>query len=506
VNVLIGLEILKAGFGWSDEELYDSFCFNTQVRYALGYQGLREGHFALRTLYNFRRRILRHFCRTGVCLLEQAFEQVTDAQARALGLDTSALRVDSTQVASNIRNFSRLHLLVEVLHRVYRMLCEADKAEQAKSLEDYIRYRSDQFVYGVSSQEGRAHIDRIGPLMAQLVEALAATYGHEPDYEMLQRVLNEQYVQEGDKWRRREPRELPSGCLCAPDDPEATMRRKGSQVHKGYVSNIAETCAPDNPVQLIVKTRTAPNLTSDTKLLRQDLFSLKDRFGVNTFYTDGGFNNEEMYHLMRALGIQHWQTGIQGRPSSRYLELWRYRILRSLDGQPMKVICPNSQEAQVIEGRKPEHYRACYALNACEGCPYADRCLARAYKSHRTLSFSDYTAEIAKRRERIEEFKATGHNPRAAVESTVYSVKRPFGEKLPVRGRLRIHHLITCSAWMTNVRRISRYWRRLLRSTQGSFQALPVLSFLRQTWGAFRQVVEQLGPQRGISILAPRAC
>jgi len=32
VNVLVGLETLKSGFGWSDEELYDAFCYDVQVR------------------------------------------------------------------------------------------------------------------------------------------------------------------------------------------------------------------------------------------------------------------------------------------------------------------------------------------------------------------------------------------------------------------------------------------------------------------------------------------
>ncbi|MCB9106420.1 MAG: hypothetical protein H6633_19580 [Anaerolineales bacterium] len=36
INVLVGLETLKAGFGWSDEEMYENFCFNLQVRYTLG--------------------------------------------------------------------------------------------------------------------------------------------------------------------------------------------------------------------------------------------------------------------------------------------------------------------------------------------------------------------------------------------------------------------------------------------------------------------------------------
>jgi hypothetical protein len=42
VNVLVGLESLKADFGWSDEELYDAFTYDMQVRYVLGYQQLGE--------------------------------------------------------------------------------------------------------------------------------------------------------------------------------------------------------------------------------------------------------------------------------------------------------------------------------------------------------------------------------------------------------------------------------------------------------------------------------
>ncbi len=49
VNILVGLEILKAGFGWSDEEMYENSCDNLQVRHALGLQKLTEGYFELRT-------------------------------------------------------------------------------------------------------------------------------------------------------------------------------------------------------------------------------------------------------------------------------------------------------------------------------------------------------------------------------------------------------------------------------------------------------------------------
>jgi hypothetical protein len=84
INVLVGLETLKSGFGWTDEEMYDHFCFDVQVRYALGYRDLGDGYFALRTMYNFRDRVTRHMQETGENLIEKAFEQVTDLYFRRL--------------------------------------------------------------------------------------------------------------------------------------------------------------------------------------------------------------------------------------------------------------------------------------------------------------------------------------------------------------------------------------------------------------------------------------
>jgi len=115
VNVLVGLEFLKAANGWTDEEMYNEFCYNVQVRYALGYRHLGDGYFDLRTLYYFRERLARHMQETGENLLEQAFEQVTEEQLQAFSLKTGKQRMDSTLLASNIRQMGRVQLLVTVL-------------------------------------------------------------------------------------------------------------------------------------------------------------------------------------------------------------------------------------------------------------------------------------------------------------------------------------------------------------------------------------------------------
>jgi len=75
INVLVGLEILKSGLGWSDEELYESFLFDMQVRYAVGYESLNDGTFAIRLLYHFRRRLSKYHQEHEVNLLEKTLKR-----------------------------------------------------------------------------------------------------------------------------------------------------------------------------------------------------------------------------------------------------------------------------------------------------------------------------------------------------------------------------------------------------------------------------------------------
>ena len=126
VNVLVGLETLKSGFGWSDEELYDHFLYDLQVRYAVGYHQFGAGEFELGSLYNFRQRLSRYNQEQGVNVLGQVFEDISDQQIQTLEVRTGQQRMDSTQVASNILEASRLQLLVEAIQRLHRILNEAD--------------------------------------------------------------------------------------------------------------------------------------------------------------------------------------------------------------------------------------------------------------------------------------------------------------------------------------------------------------------------------------------
>jgi len=461
VNVLVGLEILKSGFGWSDEEMYDHFCYDIQVRRALGCRDLSQGHFELRTIYNFRKRLTQHMQETGENLLEQVFEQITDEQLAAFELKTNKLRMDSTMIASNIREMTRLQLLVEVLQRVHRMLGEEDQPQYAEALGPYLKGSSGQYIYRLKPGDVAGHLQGVGELMAQLTDELAARYGDEPAYQVLQRVFQEHFHVDEAGLHPKVGEELKASSLQSPDDWEATYRQKRSEKHKGYVANVTETCNPENELQLIVKVQTEPNNTDDAAMLNETLPALKERTDVDEMHTDGGYNSPDVDQTMRELGIEQIQTAIRGRkPSAEKLSLDAFAWELDDDGRPQAVTCPNGQRAEVTPGRKEDRYRAAIDAAGCKGCPFHDSCPTEPLTRtpERVLRFSQQEVDLALRRQRSAEARASGQNLRSAVEATVRSVKHPFGNgKVPVRGQPRVSMVVLASAAMSNLRRIHRF-------------------------------------------------
>lgn len=459
VNVLVGLETLKAGFGWSDAELEDALAYNIQVRYALGYRELTEGHFELRTVYNFRRRLAQHMQETGENLLEEAFEQVTDEQIAALELKTGKLRMDSTQIASNIRQMSRVQLLVEVTQRVWRMLTEADQADYAADFAPYLKGTSGQYTYHIEPGEAPGHLEAIGCVMRRLVAELVADYGAQDAYHVLARVYAEHFVEVESGLRPKAGQELSAQSLQSPDDWEATYRSKNGRGYQGYVANVTETCDPENPIQLIVKVQTEANSTDDAVMLEDAVPNLVERTDVDEMYTDGGFNSPAVDAVLNDAQIEHFQTAIRGQqPDDDRVNGSDFVFTRDEHGTPQAVRCPAGQDAAVVPARKPGRFTARFDVEQCAACPLLGQCPTERLKRkplYRILRFDQQQVNVAHRRENQRQAQASGQNLRSAVEATVRSVKHPFGNhKLPVRGHIRVSLTMVASAAMVNVRRI----------------------------------------------------
>ncbi|MDF1527473.1 MAG: hypothetical protein P1S59_14720, partial [bacterium] len=182
-----------------------------------------------------------------------------DAQIAVFNLKTHKLRMDSTLIASNIRHTTRLQLLVEVVQRVHRMLDEGDQQRYAADFAAYLKGTAGQYIYTLKREAYPEHLQRVGELMHKLVGELQAKYVQESAYQILECVFKEHFVVDESQLRAKAGAELSADSLQSPDDWEATYRRKRGQDHVGYVTNVTETCAPENPFQLIVQVQTASN-------------------------------------------------------------------------------------------------------------------------------------------------------------------------------------------------------------------------------------------------------
>ena len=491
VNVLIGWEALKAGFGWSDEEAYDHFCFDIQVRYALGYRDLSAGHFSLRTVYNFRQRLTHYMQANGENLVEQAFEQVTDAQLSAFTVRTTKLRMDSTFIASNIRQTTRLQLLVEVLQRTHRMLDEADRARYSADFAPYVKGSSGQYVYGLKRTTVKERMQPIGELMHRLVQELASKYSDATAYEVLARVFQEHFNVEESNVQVKEAGTLSSASLQSPDDWEATYRCKRNQRHRGYIINISETCDPQNDFQLIVKVQTEPNNTDDEAMLKRALPELTARTDVNEIHTDGGYNGPEIDQELQKQKVALTQSSIRGRtPAKDRLGLEDFHWeMNAESNEPEVVTCPYQQRVVITAGRKPGRYRAAFDAEICAGCPFRAQCPGEYLTSRpeHVIRFSQQDVNVALRRQRSRDERVADHHLRPAVEATMREIKHPFGNgKVPVRGKPRVSMLMLASAMMCNVRRIHRYQRSQEETIDtGTGSPTPQERTIMQPVGAF---------------------
>ena len=461
VNVLVGLETMKAGFGWSDEELYDHFVFDIQVRYALGYRDLKEGSFELRTLYNFRRRLSEYNQTHGVNLMEQAFDDITKQQLVALEVKTNIQRMDSTQIASNMMVMSRLQLLVEGLQRVWRALNEAEQEACQEWVGVYVKSGSGQIVYRVKDREAAVkQTGQVGKVIHRLLRETKAAYEDTPAYQVLERLFREHFNLTEGEIQTKPNDQIGSGGLQSVDDLEATYRRKGSKVYKGYVANLTQTCVEENPVQLITKVQVAPNNVEDTTLLAEAVPDLKERTGVKIIHVDGTYGSIATDEIMNEHQVEMIQSAIKGNaPTADKFSLSDFDFTTTEKGKPITITCPNGQEVKVEPGRTTA-YIARFDSKVCETCPMLNRCRAKPMKRDPSfkLYFKQREVNSARRRRRSEISRQSGKNPRAAIEAAVRSVKHPFrAGKLPVRGLFRVSCMIISSAAVSNLRAIWRF-------------------------------------------------
>jgi hypothetical protein len=140
---------------------------------------------------------------------------------------------------------------------------------------------------------------------------------------------------------------------------------------------------------------------------------------------------------LQATQVTLIQTAIRGRkPNTEKLHLADFAITQDAQGLPLTITCPQGQTVPITSSGQLQRFVAEFVSATGEACPLytTGRCPPQPDNRRRSLRLTFDQAEVEKsQRHRCSRAAhQLGCNLRAAVESTVRSVKHPFPDsKLP---------------------------------------------------------------------------
>lgn len=457
INVLVASLILMNRFQWTYEELFKQIKFNILLKIALGLKKLDDIPFCPATIFNFQNRLNKHFVETGENLLEQVFDELTAEQLKKLKIKTDIQRTDSFAAASNIRNYSRLQLLVELIIRLYRVLSEEDKQRFSAQFGDYIKKSSGQYIYKIQASDIPHQLEKVGQLYHWIDQNLKSRYAEQTIFKTFERVYLEHFtvtvsasgaVEE--KITVKEPEELSSDCVQSPDDLDAPYRSKNGKSSKGQSINVVETAHPDNPINLIDDVAVNPVNKDDSRVLNDRLDKVVEKTpDLNELHFDGAYGSEENDEEFEEYEITPVQTAVRGKTAEVEIEI------NQQSETEYRVNCPNQEVTS--EPTRTRH-KAEFDRTICDNCPYKEKCPTIIMKNCRVYYFTHANYVSKKRQKIITTLPPERRKLRCNVEATVneFTCRLPKG-KLKVRGAFKTAVFAYSMAISINFGRIYRY-------------------------------------------------
>ena len=452
VNSMIAALILREKRRWTYGDLLENIQFNLLTRLALGLDDVESMPFCETTLFNFQCRLAAHFLDTGQDLFEQIFDGLTAKQLKTLGVKTDIQRTDSFMVESNICEYSRVRLLVEVVIRFHRILSDSDKAKFGDYFSAYIKESANKYVYKLDKGDLTHELEKLAELFQMMVKRFRSGYKDTVVYQMVKRVFQEHFTVAHKKVHVKPNEALTSSCLQSPDDMEATYRYKNGD-HRGRVVNVTETAHPDNKLNLITDVAVNPNNTDDGAALNKRLDRIKEKTpDLNEMHTDGAYGSPNNDKKCAELGITPVQTAVRGRQTDVRLDI------EQIDENSYIVHCPKQQQRSTPTRTR---HKACFDLNICAACDVRGVCPTQVGKKNRTFYFKHDDYWRFKRINMIYKIPKERRKIRPNVEATVREFKsRTENGKLKVRGTFQTRLFAFTTAIAVNFGRIVRYENR----------------------------------------------
>lgn len=460
VNILVSSMILMAYNKWSYEELFKQIEFNILTKLALGLDSIEEHPFSPATIFNFQNRLNSHFCKTGEHLLENVFDKLTDKQLKALKIKTDIQRTDSFAAASNIRNYSRLQLLVEMILRVWRVLDDKDKLSFKGQFSPYTKSKtSGQFIYSLEKGEIPKELKKIGKLYKWINKRLRGKYDEEI-FKVFDRVYKEHFITKGEQIKLKSNEQMHSGCLQSPDDLDAAYRKKNNVRTKGQTVNIVETANPENKLNLITDVSVKPINVNDDAIINERIEKLKEKTpDIEELHSDGAYGSSANDKEFTKHKINHIQTAVKGNKKKVDIEITKPS---ETNNDEYIISCPY----QTVSSEKTKkRFKASFDLKICSTCSLSSDCPAQKMKKHRVYYFTEENFLLSERLRKLRNIPRERRFIRNNVEATMkeFTCRMP-NKKLKVRGAYKAMLFVFNVALGINFGRIYRMMAKKMKN------------------------------------------
>jgi hypothetical protein len=451
---LAGLLLTKEFMNWTKQEALDAYSFHMAVHYALNLEPVTHD-LSMRTL----ERYIDVFEQDA--LAKTIMADVTAHLVALLDIEIGRQRLDSTHVFSDMASFGRTRLMGVAIKRFLTQLKRHSPADY-QQLEESFRQR---YAGGVNQLFAGAGQDResrrlLRQQVAQDLYALIRRFADQPEharkdtYKAMERIFYEQCeVQEEQVSLKAQPG---GDTMQNPSDPDATY-----DGHKGpgYQVQLAETCHPDNAVQLITCALPQTAVVSDTAAAGEVLDTLEaagllpQELLADTHYCSDANIQDAERRGVELVGPVPCGSLIDKEVD--HLNIDDFNVDESTE----TVMCCPAGHTPVcsVHDEHTGKTKTILPGSACSQCKFREECPVERCRDGYVLWHSAAQRRLAGRRreEKTEPFRER-YRLRSGIEGTNSGLKRKTGlGRLRVRGRPGVFHAIYLKVAGWNILRAS---------------------------------------------------
>jgi len=453
---MAGLILLMEFMDWTKDEALAAYRFHMDIHYALNLEPVAHD-LSIRSL----ERYINLFKEED--LAKATMDKITIKLVEVLGTKIDKQRLDSTHIFSDMANFGRTRLMGVAIKRFLTQVIRHNKADY-NALDESFRNR---YAPGVNqlfadtkkdSESRRLLRQQVAEDMHFVIQHFGNNEKHngKDTYKAVERIFYEQCEVHEEKVSIK--KKTGGNVMQNPSDPGASY-----DGHKGpgYQAQIAETCNPENEVQLITCAIPQTAAEADANAVKEVLDDLTandlmpDELLVDTHYT-----GDENVQLAEEKGVELVGPVPPGSSKSKDDEYEHLNIDDfNVDEATEEVVCcpagqkPESSEHNSDTGKT----KTVMPESACSQCEFFEQCPVEKINGQYKLEHTAKQRRLAgRRREQDTEVFRQRYKTRGGIEGTNSRLKRKTGlGRLRVRGRPAVFHAVYLKIAGWNILRAS---------------------------------------------------